>query len=216
MDRLKAIKQLKFRPFLMELIGTFALCYIGGWACIMAQAGKINLLAVALAHMSVLAAFIYVGASISGGHYNPAVTLALFLTKNHSLEKTFFYILFQFMGSFMAGYVQHHFVPIADQYKGGLGYPNPRADMKFQSFICEMIGTFVLTFMVFGCVVDKSAPQSVYGCTIGGALGASILAFGPISGSALNPARWLGPAVLASVLCNTDKIRTDNADKVFI
>merc|ERR1712083_967328 len=50
--------------------------------------------------------------------------------------------------------------------------------------------------MVFALAVDKRAPNHIYGIGIGGALGVSILAFGAVSGAALNPARWLGPAAL--------------------
>merc|ERR1739848_351911 len=57
------------------------------------------------------------------------------------------------------------------------------------------IGTFTLVFMVFATAVDKRASPFVYAMCIGGSLGAAILAFGPISGAALNPLRWFGPAL---------------------
>jgi glycerol uptake facilitator-like aquaporin len=59
-----------------------------------------------------------------------------------------------------------------------------------------MIGTFILTFMVFALAVDKRAPKHIYGIGIGAALGVSVLAFGKVSGAALNPTRWLGPAII--------------------
>lgn len=77
-----------------------------------------------------------------------------------------------------------------------LGYPQPHADMPMEALIFEIVGTFILTFMVFALAVDKRAPKHIYGIGIGGALGVSILAFGKVSGAALNPCRWLGPAIL--------------------
>merc|ERR1712119_50183 len=67
--------------------------------------------------------------------------------------------------------------------------------MEMNALVFEILGTFILTFMVFALAVDKRAPKHIYGIGIGGALGISVLAFGAVSGAALNPARWLGPAV---------------------
>merc|ERR1712228_1164345 len=58
--------------------------------------------------------------------------------------------------------------------------------------------------MVFALAVDKRATKLVYAMCIGGSLGAAVLAFGPISGAALNPARWFGPCFLGVVLNNCD------------
>jgi len=68
--------------------------------------------------------------------------------------------------------------------------------MHTEAFIFEVVGTFILTFMVFALAVDKRAPKHIYGIGIGGALGVSALAFGKVSGAALNPCRWMGPALL--------------------
>merc|ERR1712194_243202 len=68
--------------------------------------------------------------------------------------------------------------------------------MMFEALIFEIVATFILTFMVFSLAVDKRAPKHIYGIGIGGALGVSVLAFGSVSGAALNPCRWLGPAIL--------------------
>merc|ERR1711881_359974 len=78
-----------------------------------------------------------------------------------------------------------------------LGQPGWQSGMLMPAFIFEVVGTFILTFMVFALAVDKRAPKHVYGMGIGGALGVSVLAFGTVSGACLNPARWLGPATLS-------------------
>jgi len=88
---------------------------------------------------------------------------------------------------------------------GGLGYPavHPTAGV-WRALGCEIICTFTLVFMVFATAVDKRATKFVYAMCIGGSLGAAVLAIGPISGAALNPNRWFGPALFGKLLseCN--------------
>lgn len=162
--------------------------------------GHGSTLSVAFAHMFVLAVMIWVGAATSGAHYNPAVTLGLMLTCKHPWIDSLLYILFQFVGSFLGGLLLWGLVPVeyADKMDNNnrLGYPQAAADMEMNALVFEILGTFILTFMVFALAVDKRAPKHIYGMGIGGALGISVLAFGAVSGAALNPARWLGPAIL--------------------
>ena len=63
--------------------------------------------------------------------------------------------------------------------------------------------------MVFALAVDKRATKFVYAMCIGGSLGAAVLAFGPISGAALNPARWLGPCVIGKIMNDCSKPGTN-------
>lgn len=164
---------------------------------------KGTLFSVAMAHMFILAVMIWVGAATSGAHYNPAVTIALFLTKQQHITDSLMYLIFQFLGSFAAGALIWAFCP--DKYSKELdatsspmlGQPGFNGEMPMPAFIFELVGTFILTFMVFALAVDKRAPKHVYGMGIGGALGVSVLAFGTVSGACLNPARWLGPATLS-------------------
>lgn len=62
--------------------------------------------------------------------------------------------------------------------------------------------------MVFGTAVDPGKPPLVFALCIGGAVGISVLAFGPISGAALNPVRWLGPALISAITCKCDRLGT--------
>jgi len=162
--------------------------------------GHGSTLSVAFAHMFVLAVMIWIGAATSGAHYNPAVTVGLMITCNFPIIDSLIYILFQFAGSFFGAFLLWGLVP--SQYKDRtendnfFGFPEPFEGMEVEALIFEMLGTFMLTFMVFALAVDKRAPKHIYGIGIGGALGVSVLAFGAVSGAALNPARWLGPAVL--------------------
>lgn len=190
----------------MEMLGVFALCFFGGASCIMKSEQQGNLVSVALCHMFVLAALIYVGAATSGGHYNPAVTLGLMITGKIWWWHAVLYFIFQTLGSLLAGILLRYSMPLGGRVHGGLGYPTVNHDHigGLKALFCEMICTFTLVFMVFAMAVDKRASKFVGAMCIGGSLGAAVLAIGPISGAALNPLRWFGPCLMGKLLCSCD------------
>jgi len=101
----------------MEMLGVFALVYIGGWACVMESISYGSVLSVAFAHMFVLSVMIWVGAATSGAHYNPAVTIALMITGHHTWLNSIFYIVFQIAGSFLGALLLHFLIPVEFQDK---------------------------------------------------------------------------------------------------
>lgn len=181
----------------------------------MAAEHKGTLVSVAICHFFVLAALIYVGAATSGGHYNPAVTIGVLITGQQFWWHSVLYIIFQALGSLLGGILLRYTLPKEYRALGGLGFPtvNPMAGL-FRALGCEIICTFTLVFMVFGTAVDKRASPFVYAMCIGGSLGAAVLAIGPISGAALNPFRWFGPALFGKLLAECDYPDLSSTDKV--
>jgi len=110
----------------------------------------------------------------------------------------------------LGGLLLQFCIPIDYRAHGGLGFPtvNPHAGV-FRALGVEIIGTFTLVFMVFALAVDKRATKFVYAMCIGGSLGAAVLAFGPISGAALNPARWFGPCLIGFIMNDCSKPGTN-------
>lgn len=100
----------------MEFIGTFSLVFIGGWSVFAADT-KPGVLAAALGHGFVLAIMIYIGAKISGAHYNPAVTIGLLVTNHIEVIKAIAYIISQLVGSLAAGAAISWLKPNIDVYK---------------------------------------------------------------------------------------------------
>lgn len=115
----------------------------------------------------------------------------------------------------LGGLLLQFCIPIDYRAHGGLGFPtvNPHAGV-FKALGVEIIGTFTLVFMVFALAVDKRAAKFVYAMCIGGSLGAAVLAFGPISGAALNPARWFGPCLIGAIMddCNNENTNLSAVD----
>ena len=169
---------LNWKAWVMELIGTFALCYVGG-----SSVGSV--LNVAFAHGAVLCFQIYAGAATSGANYNPAVTIALQVTGNLDAINALFYVLFQFLGGVQAGIalVATTITPVGDQkLPSGPGCPGGLHPIYYplQGAIFEIVATFFLVFSVFGTAVDKRAAPGTYGLCIGGSLLMSVLGIGNI------------------------------------
>ena len=188
------------RHFAAELIGTFALVFMGG-AAIMGTAisgSQSALLEIALAHGLVIAIMVTAFMRISG-HFNPAVTLGFLAVRRIEPMMAGVYIVAQLVGA-MAGAYLLSFVfpdPIFSAARGGGQFIS--LDITgTQAFIAEVVATFFFVLVVFGTAVDPKAPR-VGGLAIGFAITAGILAIGPITGGSMNPARSFGPAVASGV-----------------
>ncbi len=183
------------KVYLAEFIGTFALVFIGAGAV----AANSGLVGIALAHGLVLMAMIFALGHVSGGHFNPAVTIAMLLNKEIKTEKAIGYIGSQLLGASFAGFLLLAFFPAA----GGLGVPALGSGMSFaQGALLEAILTFFLVTVIFGVAVDKKGSPQVAGLAIGLVLAFDILMGGSLTGAAMNPARAFGPAIASGQWAN--------------
>jgi MIP family channel proteins len=138
-----------------------------------------------------------VTAHLSGGHVNPAVTIGLWVSGKVPSGKTVVYIAAQLLGAVAGAYLLKYLVPrdLYDAASGGTPtLAGPIAVGK--GIVIEAVTTFFLVFAVFGTAVDDRGPFSkTAGLTIGLVIAFDIMAFGPYTGAAMNPARWFGPAL---------------------
>ena len=185
-----------------EFVATFALIFIGAGAVIQAVgSGQLDLVGVALAHGLVLAIMVSVTGHISGGQVNPAVTIALWVAGKIPTFRAGILIVAQLLGA-VVGAVLLRFVVGGDLFDaGGAGAPALGPDVPVGTgIVLEAILTFFLVFVVFGTAIDASGPwNKTAGFTIGLAIAFDILAFGPLTGAAMNPARWFGPALVGGL-----------------
>jgi aquaporin Z len=166
---------------LTELIGTFFLVLV------------IGLTGNPLAIGSMLMVMIYMGGPISGGHYNPAITLAALMRKKITMNGAVQYWIFQFLGAFLAAFV------IWETYHLPLKPPAPAVGFNYhlKPLIMEIIFTFALASVVMNVAMSKkSAGNSYFGLAIGFTVMAAAYGAGSISGAAFNPAVALGPMVM--------------------
>ncbi len=187
------------RHFVAEFIGIFALVFVGGGAIMMSRDQPGGLLQVALAHGLVLGIMISATMRISG-HLNPAVTIGFLVTKRIEPMMAGVYIVAQLLGAMVAAYALMGLFPeILFEATHGGGQSVALNVTRTQALFLEAIGTFFLTFAVFGTAVDPKAPR-VGGFAIGLTLAVVILAIGPLTGASLNPARSFGPAMASGYI----------------
>jgi len=185
-----------------EAVGMFLFVFVGagsvlaGAGVIGGGAGSPDLVAVALAHGLVLAVLVSSFGAISGGHFNPAVTFGVWLVGRIPTVRALWYVWAQLVGALGAGIAL--FLVFGDAGRSaGLGTPALAPGLgPVVGIAVEAILTMVLLFAVFGTAIDPRAPR-IGGFAIGLAVGADILVGGPLTGAAMNPARWFGPAVVA-------------------
>jgi MIP family channel proteins len=186
-----------------EFLGTFALVFFGaGAVCVDYQlrtnaTGGIGWLAIALAHGLAIAIMVTAIGHISGGHFNPAVTIGFWVTKKLSTPDTLFYWLAQLAGGTAAAFLLRVVVP-EETWRGALlGTPKLLPDFpSWAGLALEATATFFLVFVFFATMVDERGRfRSLGGFAIGLTYTIGILVAGSFTGAALNPARAFGPAL---------------------
>lgn len=170
-------------PFIAEFIGTFFLVLIIGLTG--------NPIAIGCG----LVCLVYMGGPVSGAHYNPAVTLAVFMRKKIKWKEALLYVAFQMAGS-MLGTAICFFV------SGKVFYLSPQPGYSIlQALMIEFLFTFLLvTVILYVAGYSKTAGNSYYGLAIGFTVLAAAYAGGGISGGAYNPAVGIGPALMELII----------------
>ena len=181
---------------LAEFLGVFFLCLFGIGA-IVTQTGTIG---VALAHGLAIFVAVCAFAHISGAHFNPAITIAMAATKRIALVDGLAYIVAQILGGAAAALLAQY--AYGDAWTAGVPALAATATST-QGILVEAIATFALVTVVMGVAVDgRGTFAAVAGLPIGLVITADILWSGPITGAAMNPARWLGPALVNGSFTN--------------
>jgi MIP family channel proteins len=190
-----------------EFFGTFALIFFGAGSICADQylhsssggSGGVGLLGIALAHGLAIGIMVTALGHISGGHFNPAISIGFWVTRKLSTIDTLLYWAAQLAGGIAAAYVLR-LLPVDVWGPVQLGTPDLASGIsRTNGMVFEAIMTFFLVFVVFATAVDpRGAFDKVAGFAIGLTITVGILLGGPFTGAALNPARALGPALAAN------------------
>jgi aquaporin Z len=176
------------KKYIAEFIGTFFLVVTVGCTVIPGAAGVIAPLAIGAALM----VMVYAGGHISGGHFNPAVTLAVFIRGRCEAKDVIPYWVAQLLAGVAAALVAIFLV-------GKSGTPMEIKNVP-AAFVAEFLFTFALAYVVVNCATSKeTANNSFYGLAIGMTVMVGAFSVGAISGGAFNPAVALGVAVMKIV-----------------
>jgi aquaporin Z len=187
-----------------EFVGTFTLIFIGVGSIVADHmtGGGLGLTGIALAHGLAIGCMVSATAAVSGGHLNPAVTLAFLSVGRIKIGEALKYIVAQCAGAIVAAVV----IKVASNADSitatTLGTPMLGAGISpMQGVVMEAVMAFFLVFVVFGTAVDSRAPKMA-GLFIGLTIVMDIMAGGPVTGAAINPARSFGPALISGHLEN--------------
>jgi len=201
-----AISPAPLAQAIAELVGTFALIYVGVMVLVagaptLFQNGTKDLVAVALAHGLTIGVMVSATMQISGGQLNPAVTIGLATARQVPITQAGINLVAQLVGGTLGGWAAKASLGGASIKDGipalGEGIGTGRG------ILIEAILTFFLVFVVFGTGVDRRFGARLGGMAIGFTVALDILAGGPLTAAAMNPARWLGPAIIQGAYPDT-------------
>jgi aquaporin Z len=180
--------------YIAELIGTFAVVFCGTGAIVINQhsGGFITHEGIAITFGLIVMAMIYTLGNISGAHMNPAVTIAFTIAKRFPLKQVLPYIVSQLAGAFIASFTLKFLFPTNET----LGASLP-SGTEFQSFIMELILSFILMLVIFNVATGSKEQGMFAGLAIGSTVLLEAMFAGPISGASMNPARSLSPAIVS-------------------
>ncbi|MDX6454562.1 MAG: aquaporin, partial [Gaiellaceae bacterium] len=193
LPRILSMEENVLRRGVAEFIGTFTLIFIGGGAGIVS--GQ-DIVAVALANGLAIGIMVTNLGHISGGHFNPAITLGFVATRRITLPLAVAYWISQFAGAIVAAAILRGLFSHA-AFLGSV--PHAAAFGAGKGLVVEIILTFFLVWAVFATAVDpRGAFKSIAGLAIGLTITIDVLMGGPLTGAAMNPARAFGPELLGN------------------
>lgn len=208
------------KKYLAEMIGTFVLTLMGCGSAIFAGIGLgttgygISTLGVAFAFGLSVVAMAYTIGNISGCHINPAITLGVWVNGRMKSKEAMGYMLFQVIGAIIASAVLYFLVHSGNQ--AGIeaifndttttGANSFMEGNVIPAFFAELIFTFIFVLVVLGTTDSKKGAGAFAGLAIGLTLVLVHIACIPITGTSVNPARSIGPAIFAAIEGNATPI----------
>ena len=192
---------------LAEVVGTFTLIFIGAGSIVAASeaglgVGGAGLITVALAHGLAIGVMVSAVGHVSGGHFNPAVTVGAWVARRMTTGAAVAYVVAQIAGGLLGALALRLVLPGSAWDPVTLGTPLVTPGIAdWQAIAIEAILTFFLVWVVFATALDPEGSfGKIAGLAIGFTIAMDIMMGGPFTGAAMNPARSIGPAVVSGEL----------------
>ena len=191
------------KKYVAEFIGTFVLVLMGCGSAVLAGS-TIGFVGISFAFGLSLLAMVYAIGGISGCHINPAVSISMLAAGKLSVKDTVAYIVAQCLGAVVGAaalYVIAIGNPSYSLASNGLGQngydaASPLGFSMTSAFVAEVLLTFIFLLVIHGSISEK-VPKGFAGIPIGLSLVLIHLVGIPVTGTSVNPARSLGPAIIA-------------------
>jgi aquaporin Z len=185
-----------------EFFAILTFTFIGAGSVVLLRGtDPASLVAVALAHGLTMTAMVSITGHISGGHVNPAVTIGAWVTNQIKTAAAVVYIVAQLLGAATGAALLRLSLPGTLTKGSPLGTPGVAHQFGMsngKAVLLEAVLTFFLVFVVYGMAIDPKGPFSkIAGFPVGLIIAVDILVGGPLTGAAMNPARWFGPAFIS-------------------
>ena len=178
-----------------EFVGVFALVFVGAGSVLYAQ----SLTDIALAHGFVIVVMVSAVAHISGGHFNPAVTLGFLVTRRITAALAAVYWVTQFVAGIAAAALLAWVLPTAAQDRINVGAPSISQVSPGAAVVIEAVLTFFLVWVYFATLADpRGTFRQIAGLAIGLTVAFDVLMAGVLTGAMMNPARALGPELIGN------------------
>ena len=199
------MQQRGLAAYLAELIGTFLLVFfIVSIVVLFVATGNnpqfgTDFAVVGLVHAFLLFGLIVMFGVVSGGHFNPAVTLAAAAIKRIAPVDAVIYMLAQLSGGVLGALLAKSM--LLDEGRAtnyAAAEVSGLLSGNFSGMIVEAIGTFCLVLVILAAVYSKKSVKDWAPLAIGTTLGFIVMFGGPLTGGSFNPARWFGPALVAN------------------
>lgn len=201
MSNVKRVIKTNLKKLTAEFLGTAILVFCICQSIIQTEIGRMNMFGVVCTHFFALAFLVYSLGPISGGHFNPAVTLQFFLFGKISLPVGLGYAAAQFAGGVFGALTLRLMLSseVADITLGENGTFMGASDVfkphnLMNSFIAEVVMTFFLVYSIWVSAVNEGTKTKYAPFIIGGVLASGVYFVGHITNNSLNPARSFGPA----------------------
>ncbi len=179
------------KKYLAEMIGTMVLVLMGCGSAVIAG-GDVNTLGIAIAFGLSVVAMAYSIGKVSGCHINPAITLGMLISGRMNSKDAGMYMLFQVIGAFIGSAILYALT--CDLGISGTGANAYKEGAMLSAFVAETVFTCIFVLVVLG-VTSKGAENAFAGLAIGLALILVHIVCIPITGTSVNPARSIAPAV---------------------
>lgn len=197
-----------------EAVGTFTLIFIGAGAIIAsdfiglqsgtfgAGAAGAGLLMIALAHGLAIGVMVSAVGHVSGGHFNPAITVAAWVARRIGTSDASLYVLTQLAAAALGALALRVLLPAQLWEPSAIGTPFVTQGIAdWQAIGIEAVLTFLLVWVVFATALDPAGSfGKIAGLAIGFTIAMDIMMGGPFTGAAMNPARSFGPAIVSGEL----------------
>ena len=192
----------------VEFIGTFCLVFFGSFVYLQNQtkSQEFTWTSVAIGQGLLVTFIVWGGQTLSGGHFNWGVTIALAALRKMPNTVCVLYLVSQTLGSFLGAWL---FLILSPGVSNTQGAPvlNHPTYTETVGFFCEFIATAFYMYMFMAFNYDVRMNKNLYGIAAGGAAVCAVISIGPITGAAINPARMIGPLLVRAITTNLNAVQ---------